>query len=63
MFQTFGENICAILQSVEAQEEGRHGPLQPQPVVTPRAAPIRSLPQCAVYNRYDQEKFIGQKEG
>lgn len=35
----------------------------PTPVVTPRQTPARIAPQPAVYNRYDQERFIRQKEG
>lgn len=34
----------------------------PTPMVTPRSTPMRPLPQPAVYNRYDQERFIRQKE-
>lgn len=62
-FQVFAKNIFAILQSIKAREEGRHRPPQPTPVVTPRATPVRSIPQQAVYNRYDQERFIRAKEG
>ncbi|GLH14067.1 Parafibromin [Gryllus bimaculatus] len=58
----FAKNIFAILQSIKAREEGRHRPPQPTPVITPRATPIRSVPQPAVYNRYDQERFIQQKK-
>ena len=53
----------AILQSIKAREEGRHRPPQPTPIATPRQTPIRSLPQPAVYNRYDQERFNRQKDG
>ncbi|KAF4524055.1 hypothetical protein B566_EDAN013209 [Ephemera danica] len=54
----FARNIFAILQSIRAREEGRHRPpVAPTPIVTPRATPIRSMPQPAVYNRYDQERF------
>jgi len=63
VLQIFAKNIFAILQSIKAREEGRHRPPQPTPIVTPRATPIRSIPQPAVYNRYDQERFIRQKEG
>lgn len=32
--------------------------------MTPRTTPIKPvIPQPAVYNRYDQERFIRQKEG
>ncbi|XP_044728391.1 parafibromin [Chrysoperla carnea] len=57
----FAKNIMAILQGIKAREEGRQRPPQP-PVVTPRATPIRPAAQPAVYNRYDQERFIRQKE-
>lgn len=61
----FAKNIIAILQSIKAREEGRHRPPQATPIVTPRATPIprAAIPQPAVYNRYDQERFIRQKEG
>lgn len=61
----FAKNIIAILQSIKVREEGRHRPPQPTPIVTPRATPIprSAIPQPAVYNRYDQERFIRQKEG
>ncbi|XP_057341546.1 parafibromin-like [Microplitis mediator] len=60
---TFGKNIFAILQDIEARDEGRHkGPAVPTPMVTARSTPMRSIPQPAVYNRYSQEKFIRQKE-
>ncbi|XP_014487904.1 PREDICTED: parafibromin, partial [Dinoponera quadriceps] len=61
----FAKNIFAILQSIKAREEGRQkggGPAVPTPMVTPRSTPMRPLPQPAVYNRYDQERFIRQKE-
>jgi parafibromin len=63
IFQLFARNVFAVLQSIKAREEGRHRPPQPTPVVTPRATPVRSIPQQAVYNRYDQERFIRAKEG
>ncbi|XP_046995367.1 parafibromin [Schistocerca americana] len=58
----FAKNIFAILQSIKAREEGRHRPQQPTPAITPRATPVRPIAQPAVYNRYDQERFIRQKE-
>ncbi|KAK6631836.1 accessory factor associated with RNA polymerase II [Polyplax serrata] len=60
--KVFAKNIFAILQSIKAREEGRHRPPAPAPIVTPRATPARPAPQPAVYNRYDQERFIRQKE-
>lgn len=59
----FAKNIFAILQGIKVREEGRQkGPAAPMPMVTPRSTPMRALPQPAVYNRYDQERFIRQKE-
>lgn len=52
-----------MLHSIKAREEGRQRPPQQQPIVTPRQTPIRPAAQPAVYNRYDQERFIRQKEG
>lgn len=63
IFQTFAKNILAMLHSIKAREEGRQRPPQQQPIVTPRQTPIRPAAQPAVYNRYDQERFIRQKEG
>lgn len=60
----FAKNVFAILQSIKAREEGRHRPPAATPIMTPRATPIKPvIPQPAVYNRYDQERFIKQKEG
>uniref|UniRef100_A0A1B6EIT3 Parafibromin n=1 Tax=Cuerna arida TaxID=1464854 RepID=A0A1B6EIT3_9HEMI len=59
----FAKNVFAILQSIKAREEGRHRPPAATPIMTPRATPIKPvIPQPAVYNRYDQERFIRQKE-
>ncbi|OXU19054.1 hypothetical protein TSAR_007446 [Trichomalopsis sarcophagae] len=59
----FAKNIFVILQSIKAREDGKNrGPMAPTPMVTPRSTPMRPLPQPAVYNRYDQERFIRQKE-
>ncbi|XP_058790580.1 parafibromin [Phymastichus coffea] len=61
--KVFAKNLFAILLSIKAREEGRQkGPMVPTPMVTPRSTPMRPLPQPAVYNRYDQERFIRQKE-
>lgn len=57
----FAKNILAILQSIRNREEGRNRPPQPTPAITPRTTPMRAVPQPAMYNRYDQEKFIRQK--
>lgn len=51
-----------MLHSIKAREEGRQRPPQ-QPTVTPRQTPIRPPVQPSVYNRYDQERFIRQREG
>ncbi|BES93455.1 unnamed protein product [Nesidiocoris tenuis] len=58
----FAKSIFATLQLVRAREEGRHRPPQMTPVVTPRTNPVKAMPQPAVYNRYDQERFIRQRE-
>lgn len=61
MFQTFAKSILALLGSIRAREEGRPGAPRPQPVVMP---PPTAIPtQQTQYNRYDQERFIRQKEG
>ncbi|KAB0793360.1 hypothetical protein PPYR_12980 [Photinus pyralis] len=57
----FAKNILAMLHSIKAREEGKHRPPQ-QPIVTPRQTPIRAITQPSVYNRYDQERFIRQRE-
>ncbi|GAB6023416.1 accessory factor associated with RNA polymerase II [Chamberlinius hualienensis] len=65
--KNFAKSVFTILQSIKAREEG--GPagriphdmsqmpakIQPQPVA-------RAMPQPAVYNRYDQERFRGKEE-
>lgn len=58
----FAKNIFAILHGIKAREEGRQRPPQPPPTQTPRQTPVRPIAQPAVYNRYDQERFIRQKE-
>lgn len=58
----FAKNILALLTSIRAREEGRPVGGPPPPVVLP--APVsRAQGQPAMYNRYDQERFIRQKEG
>lgn len=61
MFQTFAKSILALLGSIRAREEGRPGAPRPQPVVMPPPTVIPA--QQTQYNRYDQERFIRQKEG
>lgn len=57
----FAKSILALLGSIRAREEGRLGAPRPQPVVMPAS---NALPaQQTQYNRYDQERFIRQKEG
>ncbi|KAK5641746.1 hypothetical protein RI129_010293 [Pyrocoelia pectoralis] len=58
----FAKNILAMLHSIKAREEGKQRPPQQQPIVTPRQTPIRAITQPSVYNRYDQERFIRQRE-
>ncbi|GBP12104.1 Parafibromin [Eumeta japonica] len=56
----FAKSILALLSSIRAREEGRAGIPRPPPVVVP---PPTVLPaQQTQYNRYDQERFIRQKE-
>ncbi|XP_026484773.1 parafibromin [Vanessa tameamea] len=58
--KTFAKSILALLGSIRAREEGRPGAPRPQPVVMP---PPTAIPaQQTQYNRYDQERFIRQKE-
>lgn len=61
MFQSFAKSISALLGSIRAREEGRPGIPRPQPVIMPQPTVIPA--QQAQYNRYDQERFIRQKEG
>lgn len=62
--KTFAKNVLAMLHSIRAREEGRQRPQQQQqpPITTPRQTPLRPNTQPVVYNRYDQERFIKQKE-
>ncbi|CAH1643533.1 unnamed protein product [Spodoptera littoralis] len=58
--KVFAKSILALLGSIRAREEGRPGAPRPQPIVMPQPT---SLPQQQTqYNRYDQERFIRQKE-
>lgn len=59
--QTFAKSILALLGSIRAREEGRPGVPRPPPVVMPQPSVIPA--QQTQYNRYDQERFIRQKEG
>jgi parafibromin len=61
--KTFYKNISALLSSIKAREEGQNRPQQfsqkiPEPIKVVR----NNQPQQAQYNRYDQERFIQQKE-
>lgn len=63
IFKVFGKNIFAILQSIKNREDGRSRPTHSMSA-TPRVAPTKpTIPQPAVYNRYDQERFIKSREG
>ncbi|XP_013777733.1 parafibromin-like [Limulus polyphemus] len=60
--KNFAKSIFPMLQSIKTREEGG-GRNQPQEQLqTPRATPARPVPQPAVYNRYDQERFRGKEE-
>jgi len=59
-----GKNVFAIMQKLETREKVQQkGPVVPTPMITPRSMPMRSLPQPAVYDRYNQNCFIRQTEG
>jgi parafibromin len=64
--KVFHKNIMALLQSIKAREEGRSRPQQQQafPPKLPEPTKIARInqPQQTQYNRYDQERFIQQKE-
>lgn len=61
--KTFYKNISALLSSIKAREEGRNRPPQfPQKLPEPTKVVRVNHPQQAQYNRYDQERFIQQKE-
>lgn len=58
----FHKNISALLQSIKAREEGKIQQQQfPQKLPEPVKI-VRMNPQQTQYNRYDQERFIQQKE-
>ncbi|KAI5642537.1 hypothetical protein NE865_05564 [Phthorimaea operculella] len=56
----FAKSILALLTSIKAREEGRPGIPRPQPVIMPQPTALPA--QQTQYNRYDQERFIRQKE-
>lgn len=59
----FYKNISALLQSIKAREEGKTQQQQfPQKLPEPINKVARMNPQQTQYNRYDQERFIQQKE-
>lgn len=61
--KTFYKNISALLSSIKAREEGKNRPPQfPQKLPEPTKVVRANQPQQAQYNRYDQERFIQQKE-
>jgi parafibromin len=65
--KTFHKNITALLQSIKAREEGKNRPQQlqqsfPTKLPEPTKAIRSNQPQQTQYNRYDQERFIQQKE-
>lgn len=62
--KTFQKNITALLQSIKTREEGKN---RPPPQFVPKLPEpanknVRMNPQQTQYNRYDQERFIQQKE-
>ncbi|KAJ2946481.1 hypothetical protein O0L34_g12530 [Tuta absoluta] len=56
----FAKSILALLSSIKAREEGRPGIPRPQPIIMPQPTALPA--QQTQYNRYDQERFIRQKE-
>lgn len=62
--KTFYKNICALLSSIKAREEGPSRNRQPQfPQKNPEPTKfVRANQPQVQYNRYDQERFIQQKE-
>ncbi|XP_013421430.1 parafibromin-like [Lingula anatina] len=60
----FAKNIFSILQSIKAREEGGHSHRQQNPQPTPVSFQSRPQPAAVApqYNRYDQERYTGQKE-
>jgi parafibromin len=60
----FYKNITALLSSIKAREEGKTQQQQQFPPKLPE--PVKAVrtnaPQQTQYNRYDQERFIQQKE-
>lgn len=60
----FFKNISALLQSIKAREEGKNKPQQLQQTKLPEPSKVIRVaqPQQTQYNRYDQERFIQQKD-
>ncbi|XP_033642899.1 parafibromin-like isoform X1 [Asterias rubens] len=62
----FSKNVFAILQSVKAQEDGKHTKptTQQRTEQTPaqQQDPRRKVQTQTQYNRYDQERFRGKEE-
>lgn len=60
----FFKNISALLQSIKAREEGKSKPAPFQQTKLPEPTKVVRVPQPqqAQYNRYDQERFIQQKD-
>lgn len=59
--KNFAKSLFPVLQSIKMREDGGVKPMADQEP-TPRATPVRSMPQPTVYNRYDQERFRGKEE-
>lgn len=59
--KVFAKSILALLSSIRAREEGRPG-IPRAPPIPMTTAPTSMPAQQAQYNRYDQERFIRQKE-
>lgn len=62
--KTFYKNISALVQSIKAREEGKTRPPPQFPPKLPEPTKVVRVnqPQQTQYNRYDQERFIQQKE-
>lgn len=63
--KNFQKSVMAHLATIKAREEGRNRPQQlPFPPKLPEPSKVvrANQPQQTQYNRYDQERFIQQKE-